>query len=380
MIRLKFRIPIVTEEPATIEKSPCCETGVYVKEHGQRGVDDVKIGLVKVNRYTCKRCGRSFTIRPRGVTRSSKSAGVKAASVALYLLGLSYDAVAIAFWMFRVKLAKSTVYNYVQAAGQSASRQNLRAWRGRVRFVGTDTTGWKIKGRGCTASWVVDVLTGKTIAVEFVKNEDAETFKRCIQKAVGTDFDLLVTDEAAAYGAAAQEMGKSHQICQRHFKKAMYQRTKRILFDLPKGYPEATRIRKDCKRLQKAVRRGKQLRMTILLHGKEMFNHYMHAPPPKNGERASPEYRMRLLSTELVENGVNLFQYRSFKDKQGKFLLDGTNNASERSIGLTAKIRYRTMRGGKSRRSARRLFNLQVYIRNHQLDGVNLLDMGALVN
>jgi len=176
MIGVKFRVPIASEDPPAIEKSPCCGSGVYVKEHGQRGVDDIRIGLVRLNRYTCESCAKSFTARPAGVSRSSKSAAVKAAAVVLYLLGLSYDAVIIAFSMFGVELAKSTVYNYVQAAGQSASKFNRRALRGPERFLGADTTGWKIKRRNCTASWLVDLLTGKTIAVEFIENEDEETF------------------------------------------------------------------------------------------------------------------------------------------------------------------------------------------------------------
>ncbi len=379
MIRLRFTIPIVLETPTALSKCPFCGSGVLRHQKAVRGLTDIRVGSVTVVRYKCKACGRTFTHRPCGVTRSSKSTRVRAAAVVLYLLGLSYDAVAVAFNMLAVPLSKTSVYNYVKAGGSKAAALNRSAARGHVRFVGADTTGWKVRGKGATLSWVIDLLAGKTIAVEFIEHEDALTFQRCIENAVGTEFELLTTDEAGGYAGAAQAMGKPHQLCQAHFKKALYQRAKRILKDLPNRHPEARQIRNDCQRLQKAVRRGKPLTMRLLGLAKEMFHRYKEARPPTGGQRASSEYRMRILATDLVENGVKLFQYRSFKDKDGAYLLDGTNNASERAIGLTGKIRYRIMRGGKSRLSARRLINLHACIRNVQLDGAHSFDMAALV-
>jgi hypothetical protein len=71
---------------------------------------------------------------------------------------------------------------------------------------------------------------------------------------------------------------------------------------------------------------------------------YSWAPPPKRkGEKASAAYRMRMLTLELWEKWGKLGLHRA----RPELGLDGTNNASERSIGKS-KVRYKTMRGYKS--------------------------------
>ena len=67
------------------------------------------------------------------------------------------------------------------------------------------------------------------------------------------------------------------------------------------------------------------------------------AAPERKGEKASAAYRMRMLRLELWEKWRKLRLYRA----RPELGLDGTNNASERSIGRS-KVRYKTMRGYKS--------------------------------
>lgn len=56
---------------------------------------------------------------------------------------------------------------------------------------------------------------------------------------------------------------------------------------------------------------------------------------------------MRLLTLRLWDNWKRLVL---FQTEEGAGL-DGTNNVTERAIGRCGKIRYRTMRGYKSRKS-----------------------------
>jgi hypothetical protein len=72
---------------------------------------------------------------------------------------------------------------------------------------------------------------------------------------------------------------------------------------------------------------------------------YVWADPPLKGERASPWYRMRILTLKLWNNWNRLVL---FQKEPG---LDGTNNVTERAIGRCGKVRYRMMRGYKSRKS-----------------------------
>jgi len=80
-----------------------------------------------------------------------------------------------------------------------------------------------------------------------------------------------------------------------------------------------------------------------------------------------------------VDYGLHLFTYRSLKDEKGRLMLDGTNNATERSIGWSGKIRYRLMRGAKSRPSLLDFLHLNALLRNHQLDGHTHFNWETLV-
>jgi hypothetical protein len=68
------------------------------------------------------------------------------------------------------------------------------------------------------------------------------------------------------------------------------------------------------------------------------------SPPERKGEKASAAYGMRMLTLELWNKWPKLLLGLR---KPEELSLDGTNNASERSIGKS-KVRYKTMRGYKS--------------------------------
>ena len=77
----------------------------------------------------------------------------------------------------------------------------------------------------------------------------------------------------------------------------------------------------------------------------------------------------------------NLWQrltfYRTCKDEYGNLILDGTNNACERSIGWCIKERYRTMRGYKREQSALNVSRLIAFAGNHRSRGLSLAGLVA---
>jgi hypothetical protein len=88
-----------------------------------------------------------------------------------------------------------------------------------------------------------------------------------------------------------------------------------------------------------------------------LHQQYLWAEPPTKGrqvtqkaannnnkEKASVGYRMRMLSLELWNKWPKIRLHL----RRPELGLDGTNNASERSIGKKSKVRYKTMRGYKS--------------------------------
>jgi len=82
-----------------------------------------------------------------------------------------------------------------------------------------------------------------------------------------------------------------------------------------------------------------------------LYERYAQAAPPKKGKPASTAYRMRNLFLDRWNLWPRLTFYRTWKNKDGNPILDGTNNADERAIGWWVKERYRTMRGYKREQS-----------------------------
>ena len=67
-------------------------------------------------------------------------------------------------------------------------------------------------------------------------------------------------------------------------------------------------------------------------------------------DKMSLAYRLRLFSLDRWNLWRRLTLYRGWQRPNGE-RMDGTNNASERSIGWRVKERYRTMRGYKRKDS-----------------------------
>ncbi len=97
-MRLKVRFPQV--EPNTYEMPATCPYGcggrriAGMASRERKPLRDVKYAEVLSYRYTCVRCGRSFRVYPRGVSKGAQqSQRLRAMTVLLYVLGLSYGAV-----------------------------------------------------------------------------------------------------------------------------------------------------------------------------------------------------------------------------------------------------------------------------------------------
>jgi transposase-like protein len=293
-------------------------------------------------------------------------------------MGLSYDAVVSILDSIGVPIAKGTACGYVLRAGAEARRLRARAERRRMRFAGMDTTVFKVKGRTVIAAFVTDALRGDSVAIEFLDRDDAESLARVLRKAVGDGLEVLVTDDAGPYGTVAESMGCAHNLCNAHFKKAFARRVKSIITDLAAS-PNARRIKRDLNELRRYARRGRRLSVRLLTAATRMLPDYLAAPPPECGARASPEYRVRLLLTDLVERGDRLFTHNGCRADGGRYRLDGTNNVTERAIGLDGKWRYRSMRGAKSKKALRNVLNLHAYIRQQRLAGDKPLELTSLL-
>jgi hypothetical protein len=368
-MRLSVRISPV--EPGTYELPEQCPypdcAGRHFEvhqEHCAKAIRDPKYEDVEAQRHRCLRCGRTFRVYPKGVSRAQQSDALKAFSVLLYLLGLSYGAVSEALMALQLlltqalSLGKTTVYRNVQAAGQAARRLR-RAWlqQGRkIRVLGADLTRVQCQGESLVVGVVVDDVTGIELSVDILDDESADTqvaWLREIADLVGAE--VLSSDDADAFKTAADELGLEQQICRVHVTGNVLDRVAELTtqaLENPDPMPSQMTVSPeqlvvDLQTIQGIIE-GHPHDGEQQLAG--LYERYCFAPAPQEGEKATMWYRTRLLALHLWDNWARLTLYLRWRGADGE-RIDGTNNACERAIGWGAKERYRSMRGYKRQQS-----------------------------
>jgi len=364
--------PTVFDMPAVCPVKGC--QGKHFEHHQEvvKPLKDTKHEAVTAHRYRCLRCKQTFRVYPQGVTHAQTSQRVKGMAVLLYLLGLSYGAVSLALEALGVYMAKSSVYEAVQAAAKKVpglKRQEVLAGV-RTPAVGSDLTSVKCKGEWLHLGLTVDDTTGLVLTVDELAAEDADTLQEWLEpivKAVGAQ--LLVTDDADAFKTAADKLGQEHQICKSHVKR----NTETLIDNLePKAAEDEDgslaeidvtpeQAAEDLERLGELILSRQPDEEKEL---EEMHQRYIDATPPRPGEKATLAYRLRLLFLDRWSLWRDLTRYREWTGPQGE-TIDGTNNGCERAIGWWVKERYRTMRGYKRSESAVNVSRLLAWCGNH---------------
>ena len=353
-MRIRVRLPKV--EPSIYSYPKRCPykgcDGQHFKAHGvqgeQKGIRDPNYEQVQSFRHKCLRCGRTFRIYPQGVSNAEQSDRLKAVSVLLYVLGLSYGAVSDFLEAFGVAICKTTVYNNVQEGGLvSRSRQSAFVVSGGKRAViGSDGTYVKVKGEKVGIQVVVDDQSGELLGLDIIVSENSEEVRQIVEQvAKKVEAEVLVSDDLDVYKGVADEVGLDHQICRGHVKRNVDGHAESLVEQLkkqeplPEGVVSSTeRLVEDLETIQKLVRERPANAPEEL---ETMYHRYKAAPMPKKGQRHTVWYRMRMLVTRLWERWYRLTLDQRRDD------LDGTNNSSERLIGWWIKERYRMMRGYK---------------------------------
>jgi transposase-like protein len=362
-MRLHLLLPHV--KPAALAPPTTCPTpdclGATFRLHPQvrKAVRDTRYTQVPAARYQCLLCHHTFRVYPLGVTAAHTSQRVRGLGVMFYLLGLSYGASALALEALGVPLAKSTVYEAVQAAVRGLPDLQQRAVFAGLRTpaLGADLTSVLCNGEWRTLGLTVDAVSGLTLRIDLLEGSDAATIQEWlapIVEAVGAE--LLVTDDADSMKQAADGLGLTHQVC----KAPVRRNTDALVAELVAkvvGDPDGSlgAIGVPVEQAQADLRRlGEVVRERQPEQGYEvdaLHQRYKDAAPPAKGEKWSLAYRLRQLFLDRAQLWQRLTRYRSGEGPEGE-QIDGTNNASERGIGWWVKERYRTMRGYKQPQAA----------------------------
>ena len=388
-MRLKLILPVVNpSEYQKVEQCPYPHCGgKHFKLHQEvdKAVRDSKYQQVRALRYRCLKCQRTFRVYPQGVLAGQVSQRVKGMAVMLYLLGLSYGAVAIMTEALGVFYSKTSVYQAVQAAAQAVPgmkrSQIVEGYR--TPAMGGDLTYVRCKGKWLALGVLVDPLQGLVLSIDQLEGEDAQTLQAWIAPiADQVGAQVLVSDDADAFKQAADQSGLDQQVCKSH----VVRNTEELITSLSSALE--THLDGSLARIHLTPHQALAdlRRLGDLIHSRQpperaevqaLYERYAPAPAPKSGQSASIAYRMRNLFLDRWNLWPRLTFYRTWKDVQGQPILDGTNNADERAIGWWVKERYRSMRGYKREQSALNVSRLLAYCGNHLAQGLDLASIIA---
>jgi transposase-like protein len=265
-------------------------------------------------------------------------------SVVLWGLGLSYRDAALVMKGLGVSISHVEIILNVRQMGKEAMASQRKA-KAKIRtaVLGADETEVKLSGNGVTLGFLTDPKSGEIVGMEILTSREGEELGRwLVEAAKHFGAKALVSDELESYKPAAEKAGLEHQLCLAHWRKAVAIRLKKI-----KGYEkEKQLIRNALKQLEEAG-----LEAIRWLH-----RQFRQARGPRKGEKQSPEYALRMLTLDILENWSRLVCYQQtherFRDKLGRLVprsyqVPPTNNATENAIGRGGKIRAKRMRGFK---------------------------------
>ena len=326
-MKIVLQLPKVERKQTTRpSKCPYCKGGVFQRwgMFGRR-IKDTKVRAVKVPRYKCTSCQRTFRSYPEGVSHAQQSERLMKLCVIMWSLGLSHRSVVLILSAFGVSLSHMSGWRDVQQEGKQI-RQKLK-WRS-ARVVGVD--GAWLAGKGIMVA--VDLGDGELLAIaeidEKEKSAVAAWLKTLKQK---HKIGAIVSDDLASYKEITDELELGHQICQFHVRRWVGKALKALEKELP---PEWLYV----------IPKVQELIHDLPVNGdKVLYELWKEMPGRKTrpDEKRTPLEKLRDLVLRLSKDWEN---YIEFYSDPG---IPWTNNRTEQIIGRL-KSRAKRVRGYKS--------------------------------
>ena len=307
------------------KQCPHCEGEIF-QRWGQntREIKDTKIRTVKVHRYKCTSCGRTFRHYPKGISHAQQSERMKQLAVICWSFGLSYRGVEGILSAFGVSLSRMSSWRDVQAGAEQIRRE--KRWQP-IRVVGVD--GAWLNGQGVMVA--VDMGNGEPLAIGMIDEKDMPSVTRWLKRLKQEhNIGAIVTDDLAMYRGITERLELGHQVCQFHVRRWVGKACR----DLEQRLPEEWLWMID---------KIKLIMEDLPIDGdKQLLEMYKELPGQlKQGQKRTVLDELRHLLIRLSESWE---RYTSFFHDPG---LPWTNNLTEQAIGRM-KIRARTTRGYKT--------------------------------
>lgn len=181
-----------------------------------RKIVDLNVTEIATQRYRCKSCGKTVTVRPKGEGRAGRSHAFMALVDVLYALGLSHRGIETALGLFGHSVDHVSSWRDIQRLGKAV---RSRLPRGSARVVGVDETWVNVRGRSRPVGVVVDV-GGRVLGMELTGSEfDYRKWFESMARELGVQ--VVSTDDSTNYSPAVDHAGVSRQQCLVHMKRTL---------------------------------------------------------------------------------------------------------------------------------------------------------------
>lgn len=292
-------------------------------------VKDIRVRNVKVYRYRCCHCKRTFRHYPEGNTQADQTERLRLFAVLLWTLGLSYRASSWILSGMQVRVSFMTIWRDVQGAAQQMKKRNH--WKP-VRMLGLDgasVLGWGEKQPVLVA---VDLGTGEPIAVGYINEYDPQAVCRWLEPLVQRHgITVIVTDDLSSYKIVAEKLQLPHQVCQFHVRRWVGKALKDLQETLPKEWLWI-------------LEQVHQLIEVLPPDGSKTLYALWKQLPGRHSLPSQSRSALEQLRDLLLRLSEHWQSYCTFQSEPD---IPWTNNATERAIGRM-KMRARTVRGYKS--------------------------------
>ena len=316
---------VKSKEEKRPEKCPYCSGETFQRWGSRvRKIKDPQIREVKVYRYRCCKCKRTFRHNPEGITRAQQSERMKKLATVIWSRGASHRGASLILTAFGILLSHMSNWRDVQDEGDHIKGQ--LKWKS-TRIAGVD--GAWLNGDGIMVA--VDMGNGQLISVGEIDEKDATAVREWLSDLKNEhEITAVVTDDLSIYRTITKDLGLEHQVCQFHVRRWVGQAVHQLMGKLPE---EWLWILEEIKRIMEDMPPDSAKRLLEL---------YKQLPGDlKHGKERTPTDELRHLLIRLSESW----------DRYTTFFYDAaipwTNNLSEQMIGKM-KMRARTVRGYKS--------------------------------
>ena len=315
------------ERPKTC---PYCEKETFQRWGGvNKPVKDIRVRNVKVYRYRCCACKRTFRHYPEGTTAADQTERLRLFAILLWTLGLSHRASSLILSGLHVLVSFMTIWRDAQEEAQKIKKRNH--WKP-VRIVGIEgayVLGWGEKQPVLVA---VDLGTGEPIAIGYIHEYDPQAVRRWLEPLVQRHgITVIVSDDLSSYKLVAEKLQLGHQICQFHVRRWVGKALRELQETVPKEWLWV-------------LGEIHQLLDVLPLDGSKSLYALWKQLPGRRSKRNQTRSALEQLRDLLLRLSQDWQNYCTFPSEPE---IPWTNNATERAIGRM-KMRARTVRGYKS--------------------------------